>query len=87
MAKELSDELQCPTSARLPVLKLLNYKKACKQAGTLFELTPTKLHLQVVNQITGAKRPVASKVLWVDCPRSGPGSGLDRPHRSECPGQ
>ena len=79
MAKGLSGELQCPTSARLPVLKLLNYKKACERAGTLFELTPTKLHLQVINQITGAKRPVSSKVLWeklTDVAKEGVKKGL-----------
>ena len=64
MAKGLSGELQCPTSARLPVLKLLNYKGACEQAATLFELTPTKLHLQVTNQITGGKKPILSDILW-----------------------
>jgi hypothetical protein len=64
MAKGLSGELQCQKSARLPNLKLLIYKEASERAGTLFELTPTKLHLQVTNQITGAKRPVSSNVLW-----------------------
>ena len=64
MAKGLSGELQCPTSAHLPVLKLLIHKEACEQAGTLFELTPTKLHLLVINQITGARRPVLSNFLW-----------------------
>ena len=56
--------MQCPTSARLPVFKSLDYKGACEQAGTLFELTPTKLHLQVANQITGGKKPILSDVLW-----------------------
>ena len=64
MAKGLSGELQCPTSTHLPVLKLIIYKEACEQAGTLFELTPTKLHLLVINQVTGAKTPVSSNLLW-----------------------
>ena len=79
MAKGLSGELQCPMSARLPDLKLLIYKEACERAGTLFELTPTKLHLQVANQITGAKRPVSSKVLWerlTDVAKEGVKEGL-----------
>ena len=79
MAKGLSGDLQCPTSARLPVLKLLNYKGACEQAGTFFELTPTELHLQVTNQITGAKRPVSSNVLWeklTDAAKEGVKEGL-----------
>ena len=42
----------------------LNYKAACEQAGTLFELTPTKFHFQITNQITGTKKPILSDVLW-----------------------
>ena len=64
MAKGLSGELQCPTSARLPVLKLLNHKGACEQARTLFELTPTKFHFEITNQITGVKKPISNDVLW-----------------------
>ena len=64
MAKGLSGELQCPTSARLPVLKLLNYKGACEQARTLFELTLTKFHFESTNQITGGKKLILRDVQW-----------------------
>ena len=64
MAKGLSGELKCSMSVRLLDLKLLIHKGACEQAGTLFELTPTKLYLQVANQITGGKKPILSDVLW-----------------------
>ena len=78
MAKGLSGELQCPTTAQLPVLKLI-YKEACERAGTLFELTPTKLHLQVANQITGGKKPILNDVLWqglADTAKEGVKEGL-----------
>ena len=42
----------------------LNHKAACEQAGTFFELTPAKFHLQITNQITGTKKPILSDVLW-----------------------
>ena len=53
----------CSVQRQLDFL-FTNYKGACEQAGTLFELTPTKLHLQITNQVMGTKRPVSSNVLW-----------------------
>ena len=81
MAQGLSGDLQpeCPTSAQLPVLKLLNYKGAHEEAGKLFELTPTDLHLQVTSEITGAKRPLSSNILWemlTDAVKEGVKEGL-----------
>ena len=81
MAKGLSGELQCPMSARLPVLKSLNYnlKGACEQAGTLFELTRTKFHFEITNQITGVKKPISNDVLWeklTDIAKEGVKEGL-----------
>ena len=64
MAKRLSGKLQCPKSARLPVLKSLNYKGAREQAGTLFELTPAKFHFETTNQITGGKKLILSNAQW-----------------------
>ena len=77
MAKGLSGE--CPTSARLLVLKLLNNKGACEQARTLFELTPRKFHFQIANQITGVKKPISNDVLWeklADVAKEGVKEGL-----------
>ena len=79
MAKGLSGELQCPTSARLPVLKSLNYKGACEQARSFFELTPTKFHFESTNQITGGKKLILSDVSWqklTDAAKEGVKEGL-----------
>ena len=64
MAKGLSGELQCPTSVRLPVLRSLNYKAACEQAGTLFELTPTTFHFEITDRFTGAKKLILNDIPW-----------------------
>ena len=79
MAKGLSGELQCQTSARLSVLKLLNYKEACEQARTLFELTPIKFHFQIKDQSTGQKRLILNEVMWqtlTDAAKEGVKEGL-----------
>ena len=57
----------------------MNNKGACEQARTLFELTATKFHFQIANQVVQITGAIPNDVLWerlTDVAKEGVDGGL-----------